>query len=156
MEQLKKISAELEETVGHGGFRFKETRMSGDPEPEEGRPKILGLVWDTEADRLAVEIKVNFSGKRKGAKISPDEDLEEDVETFVARTKVTKRVIWRVAQAQYDPLGLLAPYLIQMKIVMRNLCAEDGSVKGWDEPVSEPVNNSFKKVLGGQIGRAHV
>ena len=61
--ELKKISNDLEEIVAKGGFKFKETHMSGDPLKYEQPIKVLGLIWNTEKDQFQVDIKVNFSGK---------------------------------------------------------------------------------------------
>jgi hypothetical protein len=69
---------------------------------------VLGLFWDTENDSILLDIKINFSGKRKGAKLAPDVDLEEEDIDEVTPEVVTKRMVWRVGQAQYDPLGLIS------------------------------------------------
>jgi hypothetical protein len=75
MADLENISQDLERIVSFGGFKFKETNMSGDPLSEEGAIKVLGLIWDTENDTLKVDCRVNFAGKRGGAKLGPDMDL---------------------------------------------------------------------------------
>jgi len=149
LEELHVLSRELEEIVEKGGFKFKETHMSGDPLKDGVPIKVLGLIWDTEQDHLAIDVKVNFAGKRKGARICPDEDIEEEEVDEIMPDIVTKRIVWRVSQAQYDPLGLLAPYMVQFKLVMRDLCAEDGKVKDWDEEVSQRTLEAFKKALEG-------
>jgi hypothetical protein len=118
-DELVKLSKEMEEIAACGGFTFKETMMSGDPVEDPDNPKkVLGLIWDTAADRLCMDVKVNFSGKQKGARVDPDADLEEDVDVFTPEN-ITKRMLWRVAQGQYDPLGLLSPYTIRLKLLMR-------------------------------------
>jgi hypothetical protein len=58
-------------------------------------------------------------------------------------------MVWRVAQAQYNPLGLISPFMIQFKLVMRSLCAEDGKVAGWDEAIPDNVVTAFKKAMWG-------
>jgi len=49
MERLRALSKELEVVAKKGGFKFKETLMSGDPatDPNEFR-KALGLIWETQ------------------------------------------------------------------------------------------------------------
>ena len=93
----------------------------------------MELIWDRESDTLRVDIRVNFAGKRGGAKLAPDLDLEgkEFCENLPA--VVTKCIIWRVAQGQYDSLGLLAPYTVQLKMIMRDLCGEEIKIQ-WDDP----------------------
>jgi hypothetical protein len=55
MARLKKLSSEMEAVARQGGFEFKETLMSGDKEKDDGEPhKVLGLIWETEKDRLRV------------------------------------------------------------------------------------------------------
>jgi hypothetical protein len=34
---------------------------------------------------------------------------------------ITCRILWRVAQSQYDPLGLLSMYMVRWKLLMRGL-----------------------------------
>ena len=148
-DKLEQLSADLEEVVQRGGFKFKDTKKSGDSLIDGIPAKILGMQWDTEKDELAVDVKVNFTGKVRGAKLLPDvELLEEDVEEYIPEV-VTKRIVWRIAQAQYDPLGLVSPYMMQFKLVMRDICNENGKVVGWDEPVSAEQKSAFMKALAG-------
>jgi hypothetical protein len=100
-EGLIKISVDLEEIAAHGGFTFKETLMSGDRQEEGDERKVLGLIWDTERDQLQVDVKVNFSCKKRGAREEPDESLTE-LETTVPE-RITKRALYRVVMGQYDP-----------------------------------------------------
>jgi hypothetical protein len=37
---------------------------------------------------------------------------------------ITKRELWRVAQRQYDPLGLLCVFTIRFKLLMRSMVEE--------------------------------
>ena len=127
--ELEKISKELEEIVAKGGFKSKETHMTGDP-IKDGEPiKVLGLIWNTEKDEFQVDVKVNFSGKRGGVHIAPYVDLDEYLADKDLQQTVTKRVVWRIVQSQYDPLGLLAPYTVKLKMVMRELWSEEGAAK---------------------------
>ena len=121
--QLMQISDELEKIVEKGGFIFKETHKTGDPDSDV-QLKVLGLIWNTERDTLRVDVRVNFAGKVGGAKLKPDLDLEDEQWDEEIPEKITKRIVWRVAQGQYDPLGLLSPYLIQLKMLMRDVCGE--------------------------------
>ena len=153
-KDCQKISSEIEKICEMGGFKFKQTHQTGDP--VEGEPiKVLGLIWNTETDRLKVDIKVNFAGKRGGAKLGPDlnlETFEEEVDDKFPE-EITKRIVWRIAQGQYDPLGLVSPYMVKLKLMMRKLTREDGKVTHWDTPVSPGISEEFKQVI---LGRAKV
>jgi hypothetical protein len=146
---LMQISKEIEEIVAMGGFRFKETHVTGDLLAGGVPIKVLGLIWDTESDTLRVDIRVNFAGKRGGAKLAPDFDLEDEEFDENLPELITKRIIWRVAQGQYDPLGMLTPYTVQLKMVMRDMCGEEGKVQGWDDPAPQVVIDRFKHVISG-------
>jgi hypothetical protein len=99
-EKLLQISTWLDEVVKEGGFKFQDTHMSRD-DLEDGIPrKVFGILWDTHDDRLSLDIKINFAGKRKGAKLAPDIDPEEEDIDEATMEVVTKRMVWRVAQAQ--------------------------------------------------------
>ncbi len=61
MERLRALSEEMEAVAKRGGFEFKETLMSGNKENVDGGPhKVLGLIWETEADRLRVDVKLDL------------------------------------------------------------------------------------------------
>jgi hypothetical protein len=78
--------------------------------------------------------------------MDPDEDLEEEVDSFVP-DRITKRMLWRVVQGQYDPMGLLSAYTVKFKLLMRNLSQENGRVIGWDEELPPAVAEEFKATL---------
>ncbi len=66
--------------------------------------------------------------------------------------RLTRRLIWRVSLGQFDLLGLLAPFLLRFKLLMRDLSA-GGSAGGgaralrWDEEVPDAVRETFAKLL---------
>ena len=72
--------------------------------------------------------------EKGGVHTAPNIDLDKYLANKDLQQTVTKRVVWRIAQSQYDPLGLLAPYTVKLKMVMRELCSKQGAAKrGWDD-----------------------
>jgi hypothetical protein len=70
---------ELETVAARGRFQFKETLMSGYAAADPSEPrKVLGLIWETQRDKLQVNIKLNTGGKRGGARLKEGVDLEGD------------------------------------------------------------------------------
>ncbi len=62
----RQVSQDMEDILENGGFRFKETVMSGDPLEKEGElRKVLGLRWDMEKDEICVDVKLNYGEKVK-------------------------------------------------------------------------------------------
>jgi hypothetical protein len=57
----------MEDILENGGFRFKETVMAGDPLEERGElRKVLGLRWDTQEDKICVDIRHQAQLRREG------------------------------------------------------------------------------------------
>ncbi len=73
--------------------------------------KVLGLRGDTEKEEVCVDIKLNYGEKVKGVyteEYAPLADLES-----MLPSRVTRRILWRVVQSQYDPLGLLGVSMVK-------------------------------------------
>jgi hypothetical protein len=138
-EALIKLEANSRKICLKGGFEFKPSVKSGD---KADPMKVLGVLWESEQDLLSVACKVNLSAKRKGINVEQDLDLNTLLDSLPM--VLTRRVIWRVAMMQYDPLGLLCPITIQLKQVMRSLAGGMSSKKDWDLPVGEAIADKFR------------
>ncbi|XP_064647472.1 uncharacterized protein LOC135500156 [Lineus longissimus] len=71
--------------------------------------RVLGVVWDPEADSLGVRAKV------------VDKPL-------------TRRGVLSVVSSVYDPMGIVSPFVLPAKVLIQELCRRGA---GWDEPLSE-------------------
>jgi hypothetical protein len=61
MEAARRVSQDMEDILENGGFCFKETVMSGDLLGEGGElRKVLGLRWDTQRDKICVDIMLPY------------------------------------------------------------------------------------------------
>ena len=56
----------------------------------------------------------------------------------------TKRSILRVTASLFDPLGILSPYTITLKMLFQGLCI---SKTDWDEPLHAGTQAQWKKLL---------
>jgi hypothetical protein len=93
---LVDLSMELETVAARGGIQFKETLTSEDTAAYPSEPrKVLGLIWETQQDKLLVVVKLNTEGKRGGARLKEDVDLEGDLDKAIPEA-ITKRILWRV------------------------------------------------------------
>ncbi len=75
---------------------------------------MLGLIWETEADRLRVDVKLNLGAKKAGLHLMENVMLYNEPENALPEV-ITKRELWRVAQGQYDLLGLLCAFSIRFQ-----------------------------------------
>ena len=87
-------------------MNLHKTRMTGDLIPEAS---VLGLVWDTVTDKLAVTVPQSSCPTTKSGLLS-----------MVAKT--------------FDPLGMLVPWLIGGKVLFQRTW-KDMPNAGWDDPL---------------------
>ena len=93
--------------------------------------KILGVTWNSLQDAFLFE-------------------FTELCEHFKA-TVVTKRLILRLTAKLFDPLGLVSPFVIQLKIFFQDLCV---CKTEWDSPLSGELLSKWKR--GTQSSRGSV
>ncbi len=105
---------------------------------------MLGLRWDMQEDKICMDIKLNYGEKVKGAYLEEDAPLA-DPESALPQV-ITRRVLWRVAQSQYDPLGLLSVYMVKWKLLMRKVTLK-GKEGGWETPLDEEEEEEFGQLL---------
>ena len=83
---------------------------------------------------MVFKFVVNLSAtKRKGQRV--DQDLtREDVPRLINMT-LTKRILLGLVMSQYDPMGLMSPIIIILKIRLRELYGPGIDID-WDEPIT--------------------
>lgn len=78
--------------------------------------QALGITWDTERDVIAVRVRV-------------------------PRKPLSKRGILSTYSAVYDPLGMLAPFVIRAKILFQRLCRDR---RDWDESLDVETDRAWQ------------
>lgn len=84
---------------------------------------LLGLVWMPHSDVMGIK----FNG-----------------ETIGAETILTKLVMLSLTSQIFDPLGLLAPFVVRFKVLLQSLWKEQ---LGWDDPVPSSISDPFRVLL---------
>ena len=92
--------------------------------PTTSKLKVLGVGWDREKDLLLLDLT------------SP---LQTDNTCLV-----TKRVILGTTSKLYDPLGLLSPVIILLKIIFQSICKTRVC---WDDPVDSFIHEQWLKLV---------
>ena len=85
----------------------------------EIRGRVLGVVWNPGIDISKVRVRINISKKHKSAQT--EKDLEYEEIPTILELKLTRKMLLSNINSCYDPLGLLAPITIQMKIAVHDL-----------------------------------
>ena len=124
-DKAERLVQELCQLLSRGGFRLTKwisnSKRVLDSIPAEDRAKevksldldsavlpverALGVHWDTQEDRLGIRIK-----KREAV--------------------FTRRGLLRIVSSIYDPLGFVAPFVLQAKRIFQDECKRE---KGWDD-----------------------
>ena len=79
-----------------------------------GAEKVLGLAWDIERDKIKFDFGSVIDAARK--------------------LKPTKRNVLSVLSRIFDPLGIISPVLVSMKLLFQELCSENYD---WDDSLPE-------------------
>ena len=86
----------------------------------------MGVVWDVESDEFVFALEPIF---KEAMHIEP-----------------TKRNVVNVVSKIYDPIGLIAPVVINFKLFFQELCQLKLL---WDEPLSDPLKERWKSLALG-------
>ena len=86
--------------------------------------KVLGVIWDHMADTFRFDLT--------------------HLESFISLQSVTKRVILRLTAKIFDPLGLVSPFVIQLKILFQSLRKDKLE---WDSELSGELLLRWKTIM---------
>ena len=100
----------------------KEKWAEAENREPENVVKALGLVWKTVIDTL---------------KINDDRLLER-----MNKNCRTKRDLWKIVPSIWDPLGLLAPCILEGRKIVSKACK---TVKGWDSVLPKDILQEMKE-----------
>ena len=142
---------EIDMILATGGFKIKEWIISGDDTsdiaskktedqkavqlltqmtPAESKTeKVLGMEWEPQNDRILYSLRLNFSDTKQK---NPDlclTQLPAAIPENLTKHQILSQVNWI-----YDPLGLISPFTVKAKIMLRKLWAQDQKF-GCDEPI---------------------
>lgn len=98
---------------------FDETE---EPQASQEPRKVLGLVWQHNQDKLLIPM--------------------EGVLHFVSTAANTKRFVLQASARVFDPLGLIAPYMIRVKIIFQQLWERE---IGWDAELPDDLSELWQR-----------
>ena len=127
IEGCKMLCDELEKAMKLGGFdldkwKFSHRELEGERkvDGETAEKKLLGVVWNTDTDRLSVAIE--------------DEKFEKRAET-------PRHVVQQQA-ALFDPIGMIAPFILLGRKWTQSSMVDEWS---WDTRLLAAVEEGFNK-----------
>ncbi len=101
---LLQMKVECQETLDKSApdETYTSTTLGSGQPVRSGERKVLGVRWDLATDQLVMSL--------------------EDIASAASDIEPTKRAIVSLVGKIYDPLGLLSPIVIQLKIFIQELC----------------------------------
>ena len=156
-EQVERFRGELVDGFYNGtlarilalvGLKLKVMVASGDKDKEKLAlmgEKLLGHIWRATTDVLVFIITVNLStSKKKGQRVGKDLTMADIPE--LPTMLMTKRMLLGFVMSQYDPMGLICPLTIILKIQLRKLYGPDMDL-GWDEPIPSNLHKEWVQTI---------
>ena len=104
--------------------------------------KVLGIQWHPTEDSLSYKLAINLSERRGAAKLGPDL-VEADADTIDGMI-FTRRIVLQAAQQNFDPLGMICPYTVKFKLMMKEIVSRDLS---WDVPLPSELQQKVKELI---------
>ena len=86
--------------------------------------KVLGIRWNEDEDYLIMGVK--------------------EVSELAKDLKPTKRNVMKVIASIYDPVGFLAPVLVDLKLLFQDICLTDVD---WDSQLEERLVSRWMKIV---------
>ena len=138
--------------IAKGGFAVKFWLFSGDTLEGDGVTLVLGVGWMPEKDQIVGRASLNFSPKKRGVHILPDLRPEE-VPMGIPEV-LTKRMVLAQVMRIYDPLGILSPFTLQGKILLRSTWEER---LGWDEAIPVELREKWVRffITLNEVNKLH-
>ena len=93
-------------------------------DPTQGEHKVLGINWNLNSDTFVIKL--------------------DKITAFARDLEPNKRNVLRLTAKLFDPLGLISPIMIPIKILFQELCTLKYD---WDCPLSEGKQNLVKRWL---------
>ena len=118
--------------------------------------EVLGIKWDTEADKFSIPLTVNVSRRRRGMTTGPDvTSMSVDA---IDEAVMTRRIALSITMSLYDPLGYICPLTIRLKWLLQQLGKPEQSIaekqlvkmgksKGWDAPLTKDEMEPWVEIL---------
>ena len=122
--------------LSRGSLNLKEIVTSGESDPEKLQKlgnSVLGIGWNATTDTIIISLV----GNPKNPKNVIIQNVEVDL---------TMRSCLSAMNCIYDPLCLVAPVSIRLRVAFRDLFRQDLDLK-WDDPIPTEDMNTWNRLL---------
>ena len=147
-----KCSGTMPQIMEKGGLYFKAMQRSGEEDGEALEllgGAVLGVGWSSERDKFFFDLVVNVSNRRRGEPTGPD--LTVQTLQSAREAVLTKRICLSITNSIFDPMGLLTPVTINLKVMMKNMFSSEYDLK-WDQALPTELRQQWISVIYELVG----
>ena len=101
--------------------------------------KVLGIHSSPSKDHLYFTVNLNLHPRKRGVRTGPNLTRSDVIAGINIR--FTKRRILSWINELFDPLGLLGPFIIRAKTLMRKLWMNECKILVWDDPIPDNLQS---------------
>ena len=134
--------------LGLGGLAVKAMMVSGEGDldaMEKLGDQVLGIKYSIESDMLLFPLMVHIHPKRRGVRVG--EPLTAANVHLVETVKFTPRLLTGLVNSFYDPLGLMAPWLVKFKLLLKRVSEQSDGDNSWDTVISAELAEEWKTLI---------
>ena len=135
----------MSQILGRGSFNMKVIVTSGECNAEKLwklGDSVLGVGWDASSDKIFIDLNnINSTNHRLIQSL-----LESTPHVALLHSRLTLRQVLSILNSIYDPLGLIAPLTIRLKIAFRDLFRSELNLK-WDDLIAAENHNSWIQLI---------
>lgn len=140
-EDIGEITKEVDELLEKGNMRMKKWIYMDEEEPQ----KYLGYNWTPKEDKMSLKNWFNIAKKKRGINENPDLNLDNIQELSKS---FTRRSVLRIQGQFYDPLLILSPVVVKIRLLFAKVCMEQKTPIDWDKKLSPDLQEALVSLYG--------
>ena len=147
-----KCDGTMVQIMEKGGLFFKAMQMSGELDEEQLEllgGAVLGIGWSSERDRFIFKISINVSQRKR--KQPTGEDVTKNTIYLLEGATLSKRICLSVVNSIFDPIGMLTPLTIILKVMLKRMFSKEYNLS-WDDGLPKELHKQWVEVLQMLVG----
>ena len=112
--------------------KLSDTPLSKNDSEKPDESKVLGMNWNSKSDELAYDFNAMLGSSEK--------------------EQITKRDVLATTAKIFDPLGLISPVIVPLKLLFQRLCKQTND---WNSLIDESILSDYKSIVNDMkhVGR---
>ena len=144
--------------LGLGKLDIKAMLVSGEYDREALEKlgdQVLGIKYKVVEDKFFFLLEIHVSPKKRG--IRTEEPISLNSLSDLATINLTPRIQVGLVNSFYDPLGLMCPWLIKFKLLLKKTTEPEYKHLTWDDKIPDQLGVLWKDLIAQtlELGAVH-